>query len=238
MLQVEAVKDGLERGALPAIAVTHSVGQDPVLSVYYGVPVIDTARLLAGIDCSAGLTEYSKDSRFFVFEATYTIQLESEPEFTPLIVVSKQPFFDVKSEGGAAVDSPDMCLVGVGHAIGKGYFLRFVNPTTSKVIWNGYFNLSKPMLMMGSSCGNVLNGEGARLVRKRWAQSGLALERAFDPFASQHVKDEEGEEAPADDEEARGGYRTPPATVATDLPKKPRKDKKHRRDTESGLDAP
>lgn len=198
--------------------------EDPVLSIYYGVPLIDTTKLLGGIDCTGELCDYERDNRFFVFQSTYTVQFGSEAEFKPLIVVSKDPFFDVKSEHGRTIDCPDMCLVGIGHAISKGYFVRFVNPFTDKVIWNGYFNLSKPTLMMGSSFGNVLNGEGARLVRKRWAESGVALQKAFDPFTAQPAK----EEAEDHDDDQQDGYRTPPVTYSSEMPKKPRKEKKRR----------
>lgn len=200
--------------------------EDPVRSVYYGVPLIDTAKLLDGIDCTGVLCDYEKDKRFFVFQATYTVQFGSEAEFKPQIIVSKDPFFDVKSEHDGPIESPDMCLIGVGHAISKGYFVRFVNPFTDRVIWNGYFNLSKPTLMMGSSFGNVLSGEGARLVRKRWAESGVALKKAFDPFTAQPTKEE-----PEDEDDLQDGYRTPPITPSTEMPKKPRKEKK-RRETE------
>lgn len=108
-------------------------------------------------------------------------------EFRPKLLVSCEPFYNlplVQPDKQASVAPPldpsasgvpcaDLALVGMGFQLSKAYFVRFVNSLTGEKMASVYFNLAKPSLLMASSCGNVLNGTGSRLLRKRWSD-GLA----------------------------------------------------------------
>lgn len=170
---------------------------DPIYSELHGVPILNVSKLLACIkfdpDDTTSLRTYSKDDRYFEFDADYKVMNftdAGEPDklYRPKIIVSKDPVTGIGG-GLARPPCPDLALVGTGFCIEKAYLVRFINTITGAVACTAYFNLSKPAMMNKSSCGNVLGGEGSRLVRKRWASGQMANKTtgtggSSDPFES------------------------------------------------------
>jgi hypothetical protein len=161
---------------------------NPIHSVYYGVPVIDTNKLLAGIavEDDSDFVEHT-DSMYWKFNATFNITGANDRVYKPIILVTKEPLYDIQStlKDDTEIKCIDFILAGTDCNLKKAYFISFCDPLDDKVIWRGFFNLSKPAILLSSSCGNVLNGKGARLLRKRWAGGECDDDLpVFNPFSA------------------------------------------------------
>lgn len=117
--------------------------------------MVDTKVLLRSIavPVDSQLLTVDETDKYFVFEATgFKVPCEEEPsgEFTPTLLVSKEPLTKIQGTE-AAIKSPDFMLAGVGSCnLQKGYFVRFVHPKhpSTFVIWSGYVNMTKPQIQM------------------------------------------------------------------------------------------
>lgn len=77
---------------------------------------------------------------------------EEGESFSPMLLVSKDPFVKVNADKKAQVPSPDfmLCASTTDFALAKAYFARFVHPKLQDkmVLWNGYINMGKPQILM------------------------------------------------------------------------------------------
>jgi hypothetical protein len=157
---------------------------NPIHSVYYGIPIISTTKLLQGINVGGTdmFVEHT-DPMYWKFDATFTITGANDRVYKPVILITKDPLYDIEVPTGGATGGDlrclDFILSGTNCNLKKAYFITFSDPLDESVIWRGFINLSKPSLMLSSSCGNVL-GKGARLIRKRWA--GGECDDVLPPF--------------------------------------------------------
>jgi hypothetical protein len=164
---------------------------NPIYSVYYGVPIIDTTKLLQGITVGPADEFVSHtDEQYWKFSASFTITGANDRVYKPSIHVTKDPLYDIQSQtaDGGEIRCLDFILASTNCNMKKAYFVSFCDPIDNSVIWRGFFNLSKPSLMLSSSGANVLGGKGARLIRKRWAGGECDnVLPTFNPFASKVV---------------------------------------------------
>ena len=89
--------------------------------------------------------------RFFAFDAGFRIPHEEEGDFTPLLLISKDPFTKV-NPAGRALPSPDfmLCASSTSFSMARAYFVRVVHPKhqSTMISWSGYVNMGKPQIQM------------------------------------------------------------------------------------------
>lgn len=173
----------IRTGAVKMVVVRDRYRQDrkdetPVFSVYYGVPLIDSKKLLSFLSAIDQVETMEEDTtgNYFKFTAPYTVFLSDNVEFSPEVFVSKDP---IDSKGpDARLPSQDFILAGVGMPV-RGHFVRFVDPRgDGRTLWSGYINIAKvPQLI---SSGNVVQN-AANVVQHNWMEDGSD---PFDPFAT------------------------------------------------------
>lgn len=181
---------------------------DEYSSEIYGVPIIDTAKLLACVKVDRDPDDPTKflpvricerNPDFVEYDADYRVtDLSSTPGklYRPKIIVSKEP---VSVTLTAGLPCPDLCLVGTSSStstagvspvsLDRAYVLRFINTSTGGLIFSAYFNASRRSTnsMHRSAGSGVLGGEGSQLVRRAWSAGKLGggVVDPFGPVTSQ-----------------------------------------------------
>lgn len=153
-------------------------------SVLYGAPIIDYKRLLSCLGDLAPDAELVNEGGYISIQLAHQIvDAETGETFQPILRITAEAFAKVGDEATMPhPPSPDMPLVGAGHAIGRCHFLRIVHPTrtTGNVLYNGYYSLGRNgPLIGGNAATRGILGAASEASRKYWAGG----DDEIDPFA-------------------------------------------------------
>lgn len=72
---------------------------------------------------------------------------EGEELMNPLILISKEPFTNIKGEHKRP-KCPDFMLVSPNVQLARAYYARIVHPVLQHqcILWSGYINMTKPQI--------------------------------------------------------------------------------------------
>ena len=128
-------------------------GKEHLRSSYFAYPLVDTKVLLASIavpiDPATSLV--TVDDKYFAFDAGFKVPNGEDDEFTPQLLLSKDPLTKINSKS-SNIPSPDFMMVAStgSFQLQRAYFARFVHPKHpgNFIIWSGFVNMSKPQIQM------------------------------------------------------------------------------------------
>lgn len=155
----------------------------PGLSRITGFPVLDARKMLGCIVASDVPASETADPA--VFPAGFAM---GDPASAVALSASiGGPC--ASGPHGEIPCTPEMPLISAGVRAERAYPLSFVNPL-GVVVWQGYFNASKPLASSQGAGANVLaNAEAAvKFVRKRWCEGAPANAGEASPDTSKKPK--------------------------------------------------
>lgn len=150
-------------------------------SAYFAYPLVDTKVMLRSIvvPVDSAMLQVDESEKYFAFEAGFKVssppsstEEEEQQEFTPLLLISKDPFVKVNPDG-KPLPSPDfmLCSSSSSFALPKAYFARFVHPgfQHKMILWSGYVNMGKPQIHMQGNFSLLLDSHLAPMKKKALA---------------------------------------------------------------------